>query len=94
MAKRIFRPNDVLNFGKFKGQTLGEVLKTNPDYLRWCKENIDWFDYETSGTTPSITPKVSSDKKYILNKDKKYTAKETKLDSNSKPPTDGENVVF
>lgn len=35
-------PHDyVLNFGKHKGETLGEINELYPDYIRWLKENID-----------------------------------------------------
>lgn len=26
----------VINFGKHKGRTLGQILSTDPDYLHWC----------------------------------------------------------
>lgn len=29
----------VITFGKHKGQTIGEVMKTNPSYVRWMAEN-------------------------------------------------------
>lgn len=30
----------VLDFGKYKGEKLIDVAKSNPDYIRWAKENI------------------------------------------------------
>lgn len=30
----------VLDFGKYKGEKLIDVTKSNPDYIRWAKENI------------------------------------------------------
>jgi len=51
--------DDVLPFGKHKGKTLGEVAKTNPNYLRWCEKEVPNF---------SITPNV---KKLMYAKPKK-----------------------
>lgn len=30
-----------ITFGKFKGKTLTEIMKIEPDYLAWCKKNLD-----------------------------------------------------
>lgn len=35
-----------LGFGKFKGQTISEVLAAEPGYIRWALDSIDWFDVE------------------------------------------------
>jgi hypothetical protein len=32
----------VLNFGKFKGETLGHVADVEPDYLEWLADNWNW----------------------------------------------------
>lgn len=31
-------------FGKHKGETVGDVMESDPGYLSWCVENIDWFE--------------------------------------------------
>lgn len=31
--------SDIMPFGKFKDQTIGSILETNPDYLVWLSEN-------------------------------------------------------
>jgi len=31
------------NFGKYKGQTIGQVFDKDPSYLLWCIINVDWF---------------------------------------------------
>lgn len=36
--------NAVLRFGRYKGLTIGEVLKDDPAYLVWAAENVDGFD--------------------------------------------------
>ncbi len=33
----------VIDFGKHKGRTVGEVLDSDPDYIRWAAENIARF---------------------------------------------------
>jgi len=30
--------NSLIPFGKYKDKTVGEVLKINPNYLKWMKE--------------------------------------------------------
>jgi len=31
------------NFGKYKGQTISQMINNDPDYLLWCVINVDWF---------------------------------------------------
>ncbi len=38
-----YHKNTILNFGKYKGAKVKEVIKEDPHYLKWCWENIDWF---------------------------------------------------
>ena len=35
--------NDVLQFGKYKGRTVLEVIDTNPSYIVWCIQNVKDF---------------------------------------------------
>lgn len=37
------RPNEkvILNFGKYKGQTILDVSRVNYGYLEWCAKNIE-----------------------------------------------------
>lgn len=32
-----------LNFGKYRGRTIDEILDEDPTYIRWCIDNIYWF---------------------------------------------------
>ena len=34
----------VLNFGKYKGETVEEVYQKDASYLQWCLENIERFN--------------------------------------------------
>jgi hypothetical protein len=34
----------TVNFGKHQGQTIAEILDTNPSYLRWCLIHLDHFN--------------------------------------------------
>jgi len=36
---------DVLDFGKFKGKTIEEVLEIQPTYLRWMEDETDLTDF-------------------------------------------------
>lgn len=38
---------DVMPFGQFKGMTVKEVMKENPQYLLWAMDKWDGFDLET-----------------------------------------------
>jgi len=31
--------DDVLQFGKYKGSTIGEIADEDPKYLEWCLDN-------------------------------------------------------
>ena len=41
--KRVYDPlhfNDVMPYGKYKGQTVGTIIQSDPDYLVWCQNNV------------------------------------------------------
>ena len=38
-----FGLNTKLNFGKYKGSTVQEIIKKDPEYLGWAEDTIDWF---------------------------------------------------
>lgn len=33
--------NDVMPYGKYKGQTVGTIIQSDPEYLQWCKDNCN-----------------------------------------------------
>lgn len=35
--------NDIINFGVYKGHTIGEVMKVEPQYIEWCIKNFKGF---------------------------------------------------
>lgn len=39
----IYDLDDQINFGKYNGKTIKEILDVNPDYLCWCIKNLDSF---------------------------------------------------
>lgn len=45
MAKKIttYKLTDKFPFGKHKGQTIRQVLQSDPSYLLWCVEKLDRF---------------------------------------------------
>jgi hypothetical protein len=45
--KTIYGLADKLNFGKYKGIAVKELVEENPNYLLWCEENIAWFKLST-----------------------------------------------
>jgi len=47
----IFRMNcykitDLINWGKYKGRFVGEIIESDPEYLLWCILSIDHFAIE------------------------------------------------
>ena len=38
---------DKIPFGKHKGKTIKEIIKSDPQYLYWVCENIEWFALST-----------------------------------------------
>lgn len=76
MAKKIttYQLTDRLPFGKYKGQTIRQILQSDSSYLLWCVEKLDRFamsdeawDYAISinanfsalGPKPKTAPMVS-----------------------------------
>lgn len=45
MAKKIttYQLTDKLPFGKYKGQTIRQILQNDSNYLLWCVEKLDRF---------------------------------------------------
>lgn len=31
-------------FGKYKGEKVMDIIKDNPEYVRWCGQNVAWFE--------------------------------------------------
>lgn len=41
---KVYEPlhfNDVMPYGKYKGQTIGTIIQSDPEYLQWCKDNCN-----------------------------------------------------
>lgn len=34
--------NSIMPFGKYKGQTIGDIIQEDPGYLLWCKDNLSF----------------------------------------------------
>ena len=39
----LYTEDSELDFGKYKGKKLAELIGVNDNYIRWCVDNIDWF---------------------------------------------------
>jgi hypothetical protein len=37
-----------IKFGKYKTDnvTVGELIESNPDYIAWCTDEIEWFELD------------------------------------------------
>ena len=40
-SRKILLPEDILTFGKYKGQSILQIFESDPDYLRWADQNMD-----------------------------------------------------
>jgi len=40
-----FSYNSKMTFGKFKGETIKDLIERNPAYLEWCLRNVNWFNF-------------------------------------------------
>lgn len=60
----VFKLTDQLTFGKHRGQTLEQVIKSDPQYIRWCLRSIEWFEMDKASIiqlldTPCESPDYS-----------------------------------
>jgi hypothetical protein len=46
MKTKNFSLNDKLTFGKYKGYTIEEVLESDPNYIEWAIDEIEWFELD------------------------------------------------
>jgi hypothetical protein len=44
--KRIWGPETVMGFGKFREKTAREVATIEPTYLLWCQKNVEFFELD------------------------------------------------
>ena len=47
-------PDSIISFGKYKGRTIGDIFKNDPQYLKWMQQNnsdfrIDWEVFSKDG---------------------------------------------
>ena len=43
---RPYRLDDEISFGKYKDDTILEIIKTDPSYLGWALENVEGFELD------------------------------------------------
>ena len=39
--------DNVLTFGKYKGQPVKKIILTHIGYIMWCLSNLDWFKLDS-----------------------------------------------
>lgn len=44
----IFTLQTKIKFGKYKSDnvTVGELIESDPDYIAWCVDEIEWFELD------------------------------------------------
>jgi len=43
MKIRIYKINSKLDFGKYRGYTIYDILSKDPSYLQWCTRKVAFF---------------------------------------------------
>lgn len=43
----LYTEETILDFGKYKGFTLDLIISTDPNYIIWCVENVEWFNFDS-----------------------------------------------
>ena len=46
-VRRFIAKNHTLGFGKYANKTLGEVIATDPEYIKWCQKNLKHIRFAT-----------------------------------------------
>ena len=41
---RSYSLSDEMNFGRYKGFTVKEVIDTDRQYIKWCIKTVEWFE--------------------------------------------------
>lgn len=41
--KKVYGVQDVFTFGKYKGNTVEDVIHDDYGYIVWCLDNLEWF---------------------------------------------------
>lgn len=49
----------VMTFGKYKGLTVGHVIKAYPDYVLWAHRNVSFFKLTTSQIQDCVSRSVA-----------------------------------
>lgn len=39
--------NYIFTFGKYRDELLHDIIFTDPNYVLWCADNINWFDLDS-----------------------------------------------
>ena len=38
---------DKFTFGKFKGKFVSDVIESDPHYVKWASDNVEWFNLDS-----------------------------------------------
>lgn len=53
--------NTILTFGKYKGESIADILEVNPQYLCWLHETCDEFELDHKLLEEAETYKQNND---------------------------------
>lgn len=42
----MFGLTDILNFGKYRGRCLQTIIREDPQYIDWARNNISYFELD------------------------------------------------
>ena len=43
MKLKKYKMGSVLDFGKYKGEKVRDIIDNDPGYILWCIANVEWF---------------------------------------------------
>lgn len=62
----IYNLKSNMNFGKYSGLTIKEILSRDPSYLIWAFENIEWFELDKEVLDEAVEKSLEVEiKRYI-----------------------------
>lgn len=48
LKKTFLKEHYTINFGKYKGKKVREVISLSPSYILWCENNFEGVNFEAS----------------------------------------------
>jgi hypothetical protein len=66
MDTRVYNLDDKITFGKYKGKSIHSVLHTDPSYLVWANDNIEWFKLTEGIYDEALSGQAEQKRQYYI----------------------------